>query len=367
VSVPLRVGLDGRAFDSPAAGVRRYVRELTKALLALGEPLTLVALGGNPASAPALEHVSERWHPPTNLGWSMVGVIRAARAAALDVYHAPAYTAPPIGIRRMVITLHDVSYERRPEWYPHRRDRLRRAFYRASANAADLVITDSQFSRSEIVAAYGIAPERIRVIPLGVADGFIPANMPAPPDTVTTPFVLHVGDLHTRRNLGVALEAIVRLRARGGPFRDLTLVLAGLDRGIVPVLQRRADGAGHPDAIRMLGHVDESTLVRLYQTALALVYPSRYEGFGLPLVEAMACGAPVLAAAASTSEELIGDAGLRLPEDDSEAWASAIAALMTSPERREDFRRRGLQRAQMFTWRRTAEATYAVYRECAGR
>jgi glycosyltransferase involved in cell wall biosynthesis len=117
----------------------------------------------------------------------------------------------------------------------------------------------------------------------------------------------------------------------------------------------------------MLGHVDESTLVRLYQSALALVYPSRYEGFGLPLVEAMACGAPVLAADASTSEELIGDAGQRLPEDDSEAWASAIAALMTSPERREDFRRRGLRRAQTFTWRRTAEATYAVYRECADR
>jgi glycosyltransferase involved in cell wall biosynthesis len=363
----LRVGVDGRSFDSPAAGVRRYVRELTRALLALDEPPALVALGGDPASSPALEHVGEPWHPPTNLGWSMVGVMRAARGAALDVYHAPAYTAPPVGIRRMVITLHDVSYERRPEWYPHRRDRLRRAFYRASAKAAQLVITDSEFSRGEIVAAYNIAPERIRVIPLGVTATFVPSNAQMPPDGVAAPFVLHVGDLHTRRNLEVALEAVVRLRARGGALRDLTLVLAGLDRGVVSVLERRADGAGQPAAVRMLGHVDEPTLVRLYQSALALVYPSRYEGFGLPLIEAMASGTPVLAADASTSEELIGDAGLKLPLEDSEAWASAIAALFASPDRRQDLRQRGLQRARLFTWRRTAEATYSVYRECAGR
>ncbi|MBA3269607.1 MAG: glycosyltransferase family 4 protein [Acidobacteria bacterium] len=361
----LRVGLDGRAFDSPAAGVRRYVRELTRALLALGEPLTLVALGGNAASCAGLEYVAEPWHPPTNLGWSMVGVMRAARRAALNVYHAPAYTAPPVGIRRMVITLHDVSYERRPEWYPHRRDHLRRSFYRASAKAADLVITDSEFSRQEIVAAYGIPDHQIRVIPLGATSGFAPADGTVPPDCPDPPFVLHVGDLHTRRNLEVALDAVLRLRARGGPCRDLTLVLAGLDRGLLPVLQRRAADAGQPVALKMMGHVDEATLLGLYQSALALVYPSRYEGFGLPMVEAMASGAPVLAADVSTSHEVIADAGLRLPVGDSVAWANAIEALVIAPEKRAEFRERGLRRAQAFTWRRTAEATYAVYRECA--
>lgn len=362
----LRVGLDGRAFDSPAAGVRRYVRELSRALLALGEPLTLVSLGGNPVSSPGLEHVGEPWHPPTNIGWSMVGVMRAARRAAVDVYHAPAYTAPPFGIRRLVITLHDVSYERHPEWYPHRRDRVRRAFYRASAKAADVVITDSEFSRREIVAAYGIAGERIRVIPLGVAEDFVPAAGTSVPG-VTSPYVLHVGDLHTRRNLEVALEAVIGLRARGGVFQHLTLVTAGLDRGLLPVLQRRASDAGQHGALTMLGHVDEDTLVRLYQGALALVYPSRYEGFGLPLVEAMASGTPVLAADASTSHEIIGEAGLCLPVDNVAAWEGAIAGLVESPVMREDLRQRGLHRAQMFTWRRTAEATYSVYRECAAK
>jgi glycosyltransferase involved in cell wall biosynthesis len=368
VTPPLRVGIDGRSFDSPAAGVRRYVRELTRALLGLDVPLTLVALGGDPAISAPLEHVPEPWHPRTNFGWNIIGVLRAARGAALDLYHAPAYIAPPLGVRPMVITLHDVSYERRPEWYPHRRDRVRRWFYRASANAADLVITDSEFSRREIVAAYGIESERVRVIPLGVAEIFAPAAARfVPPAGITTPFVLHVGDLHTRRNLQVALEAVVRLRARGSPFQDLTLVLAGLDRGLVPSLTAQAAAAGHPSAVRMLGHVDEATLLRLYQTAAALVYPSRYEGFGLPLVEAMATGTPVLAARAGTSQEITGNAAELLPEDDSAAWAQAIEAVLVTPARADDLRARGLARARIYTWQRTAEATYAVYREAARR
>jgi glycosyltransferase involved in cell wall biosynthesis len=364
--VTLRVGIDGRAFDSPAAGVRRYVRELTRALLALNEPLTLVAIGGDPRSSTGCEHVAERWHPPTNLGWSMFGVMTAARSAALDVYHAPAYTAPPVGVHPMVVTLHDVSYERRPEWYPHRRDRLRRVFYRASALAADVVITDSEFSRHEIAAAYHIAERRIRVIPLGVAEIFRPAAAGAAGvNGLHGRFVLHVGDLHIRRNVLIALEAVLRLRAQG--HADLQLVLAGHDRGLLGTLQARALAAGMPDALVMLGHVDESTLVRLYQTAVALVYPSRYEGFGLPLVEAMASGAPVLAAHAGTAEEVTDDAAALLPPDDAGSWAAMIESVLTDPTRAQELRGRGLERARAFTWEQTARATYGVYRECAER
>jgi len=342
------------------------VRELTRSLLALGEPLSVVALGGQPVPFP-IEQVPEPWHPPTNFGWSTFGVLRAARGAALDLYHAPAYVAPPLGIRRMVITLHDVSYERRPEWYPHRRDSIRRLFYRRSANAADLVITDSEFSRREIEAAYGIRPEHIRVIPLGVGDAFAPLDDAPPPQGVSSPFVLHVGDLHTRRNLEVALDGVLHLRRQPGVFSHLSLVLAGLDRGLVPLLEARATAAGDPEAVNFRGHVDEATLVRLYQSASALVYPSRYEGFGLPLVEAMASGTPVLAARAGTSGEVTGDAALLLPEDDSGAWAEAMNSVLTSPERAAALRARGLTRARLYSWHHTAAATYQVYVEAAGR
>ena len=152
----IRVGIDGRAFTSPAAGVRRYVSELVPALLSSDASLELVALGGSPESIPAGRAAcSEPWHPPTNLGWAAVGLPRAARRAAVDLIHAPAYTAPLHAAVPTVLTIHDVSYERHPEWYPYRRDWLRRAFYRRSARAAAHILTDSEFSRGEIAAAYG--------------------------------------------------------------------------------------------------------------------------------------------------------------------------------------------------------------------
>jgi glycosyltransferase involved in cell wall biosynthesis len=216
----LRVGIDGRAFTSPAAGVRRYVRHLVPALLELGEPLTLVGLGGDAGALPrGLEHVGAPMHPPTNLGWTLVGLPSAASRARVDVIHAPAYTAPFLSRTPIVVTIHDVSYERHPEWYPYRRDWLRRAFYRRSARAAAHVLTDSAFSAAEITAAYGIPADRITVAPLGVSSVFAPADRDAPidlPAGVSMPFLLHVGDLHERRNLVMLTDAVLAARRHFG-------------------------------------------------------------------------------------------------------------------------------------------------------
>src|SRR5262249_36935201 len=147
----LRIGIDGRAFDSPAAGVRRYVHGLTGALLNLGERLELVALGGTASTRPlGVSGIAEPWHLPTKGGWTLVGLPRAARRARVDVLHAPAYTAPLWSPVPVVLTVHDVSYARHPEWYPYKQDALRRRFYRGSARAADAIITDSAFSAAEI-------------------------------------------------------------------------------------------------------------------------------------------------------------------------------------------------------------------------
>lgn len=364
----LRVGIDGRAFSSPAAGVRRYVSELVPALLETGAPLELTALGGSAASLPAgVTHVAEPWHPPTNPGWVAVGLPIAAARAGVDLIHAPAYTAPLVAAVPTILTIHDVSYERHPEWYPYRRDGVRRWFYRRSARAAAHVLTDSEFSRREIAAAYDIPADRITVALLGASATFAPLGgaIPLPPG-VTLPFVLHVGDLHERRNLPIVARSVIAIRARGALPR-LSLVLAGIDRGTGDDLAALAAAAGAPDAILRLGAVSEAALRALYQSASALVYPSRYEGFGLPLLEAMASGTPVVASRAASIPEVVGDAGVLLEPDDVEGWTMAIERLTTDEAERARLRAAGLSRAGELTWARTARITLDAYERTAAR
>jgi glycosyltransferase involved in cell wall biosynthesis len=365
----LRIGIDGRAFASPAPGIRRYIRSLTRALLALGEPLEIVALGGRDSSAvPAgARYIAEPPHPPTNLGWTLVGVPRAARRARVDVIHAPAYTAPFWSPAPVVLTVHDVSYERHPQWYPYRRDWARRAFYRRSAYAAAHILTVSRFSATEIAAAYGIPGERMTVTPLGVDQAFGPSDTSLShefPPGVTPPYVLHVGDLHERRNLPMLVEALLAAR-RAAAAAPLSLVLAGMDRGVGSTVCAIAAQADAPDAVVLLGTVTERRLRELYRGAAALAYPSFYEGFGLPLVEAMACGTPVIASRTTSIPEVVGDAGMLLDPADTNAWTTALLQVANDEHLRARMRAAGLRRAAGFTWERTARLTLEAYRRVA--
>ena len=316
----------------------------------------MVAVGADPRDDPpaGVRVVAARAWLPTNLGWSLAGLPLAARRIPHDVFHAPAYTAPLWGVRRLVVTIHDVSYARRPEWYPHENGFARQAFYRASARRAHRILTDSSFSRDEIVAAYAIDPARIDVVPLGVGAEFSPDTAVA-----REPFVLHVGDLHPRRNLAMLVDAVLDLRRSDPSCARLRLVLAGVDRGLLADLRRRASAA--PDALDYVGRPDDATLVGLYRRAAVFAYPSRYEGFGLPPLEAMACGTPVIAAAAGSLPELVGDAAPLLHPDDAGAWRDAIRAVLTNPVLSAGQSARGLARASRFTWERTAGATLACY------
>jgi glycosyltransferase involved in cell wall biosynthesis len=365
---------------------------LTRALLDLAGGPEIVALGGNPASIPSgMSHTREPAHPPTNLGWTLVGLPRAAARAHVDVLHAPAYTAPFWSPAPVVLTIHDVSYARHPEWYPYRSDRARQAFYRYSAKRADAILTDSEFSAEEIEKAYGIPKRRIAVVPLGVDEAFrlmaeateaswLPPSagsgaeaswLPpsggscALPAGITTPFVLHVGDLHERRNLPVVVDAVLEARRRFGPAAGVSLVLAGVDRGVGTGLCAMARAAGMPDAVVLLGRVEEALLHTLYRCAAALVYPSMYEGFGLPVLEAMACGTPVIASHAASIPEVAGDAGVLLDPREPGAWVEAVVRVVNDHRWRDELAQKGLARAAGFTWERTARETLDVYRRAA--
>ena len=366
----LRLGVDGRAFSSPAGGVRRYVWEIYGALPGVAPDVDAVALGASPGDAlpPSVIPYPARSFP-TNLGWMAATIPLAARRARLDVYHAPAYTAPLWGVHPQVATIHDVSYERKPEWNAYRNDRVRRYFYKRSALSADRIITDSGFSREEITAAYGIPADRIAVVPLAAGDSFTPGRFAAPeaPASVTQPYALHVGDLHIRRNLMTALDAVLALRRLPGSQPRLSLVCAGIDRGVGAGLTARALDARDPGALVLTGVVSEAVLVNLYRGAAMLAYPSRYEGFGLPVLEAMRCGVPVVAANCASIPELVAGAGVLLDPLDVPAWVDAIRRVLTDAATAARLRETGIDRAKLFSWRRTAADTLAILRECADR
>jgi glycosyltransferase involved in cell wall biosynthesis len=183
--------------------------------------------------------------------------------------------------------------------------------------------------------------------------------------------VLHVGDLQIRRNLAMALSAILRLRelGRSSSAADTTpgttLVCAGVDRGVGAALTAQAAAANDPDAIVLTGPVSDETLVNLYRGASLFVYPSRYEGFGLPILEAMQCGLPVVAARSSSIPEVVGDAGLLIDPIDVEAWTDAIEGVLSHPARAAVMRHASVKRAALFSWDRTARETLAALRACA--
>ena len=363
-----RIGFDGRALASPAAGMRRYSQELFAALARLDRSFTIVAVG--PSSGTVVPKGIETIEPasslPTNVGWMFTGLPRTIRRARLDAFHAPAYTTP-YGIRPVVVTIHDVSYARHPEWYPYKRDPFRRAFYRRSAVTADRIITDSAFSKSEIVDAYGVRPDSIDVVPLAASTVMTPGPALPLPAGCPKRFLLHVGDLHARRNLEMLARALRAVRKRNPAHRSVSLVLAGVDRGVRADLETLGSGTDEPvPLIWFAGAIDESTLLALYRSAAMLTYPSRYEGFGLPLLEAMSCGLPVVASAASSIPEVVGDAGVLLDPDDEAGWTGAIERILDDDAHARSMKVKGLARASEFSWERTARETAAVYRKLLG-
>ena len=379
----MRIGIDGRPLERERTGVARYLLGLLRMwakehraheyyLYFEHEVPTDPILDeacftkGLPARLPLLRQNIRQ------LLWEQTVLPLAARRDRVDLLFSPGYTLPALFGGPAAVTIHDVSYEAHPEWSRMAQRWRLRTFSRLAARRARAVLTDSQFSRQELLKYYRLPASKVRAIPLAADDFVRPVPAGEASKVVEERFslkgqyLLFVGSIFSRRHIPTLLEAFELALKDGGPA---SLVLVGADslRGsfdlsrAIEVLNLRLGRR----AVVHFSRVEEDELLSLYNAATAFIFLSDYEGFGLTALEAMACGTPVISARTSSIPEVVGDAALLVSDpSDSVEVSRAILAVSGDAERRDHMIRMGLEQAARFSWRRCAEDTLRVLEQC---
>lgn len=278
-----------------------------------------------------------------------------------DVLFVPAHVLPLVRPRRSVVTIHDLGYEHFPQAHPRRQRLYLRVSTLWSVRAATAIIAISGATRDDLVTRYRVPSDKIRVIHHGVNPRLRPIEDRAIIDAVRTrynisaPYFLYIGTIQPRKNLVRALEAFAAAASRSFQF-----VIAGKRGWLSAGIEQRVAELNLGDRVRFTGYVDDNDVPALLSGAHAFVFPSLYEGFGMPVLEAMACGTPVLTSTTSSLPEVAGDAALLVDPTDTTAIAAALEQLATDTALGERLRARGLARAASFTWERCAAETLRV-------
>jgi glycosyltransferase involved in cell wall biosynthesis len=354
---PATVVVDGRLLRRRSTGVATYIRELATALHALTPHGLRISVATGPPALPRRNRVTRVGNLVLDLLWLHIGVPLLARLRGARAIHAPVNWLPWWSPLPTVVTVQDVAWERVPDAYPAFFRHYARLFTRRSVSRADLVIATSGSTARDLEQLYGVAPERIRRVPIGVVAD------PDPPFGPREPFVLHVGEFEPRKRVPDLIEGHRRyLAAAGGPAEPCRLVLAG-QGGRDEARVRELAG---PDC-DLLGFVGPDRLSSLYRRATLVVVTSRYEGFGLPVAEAMAHGCPVLVADNSSLPEVAGASGLVLHDASPAGIADGLARALADRAALAERGRAGWEDARdRFLWANVAQATADVYREVIG-
>lgn len=354
-----------------SAGISGYIYNLLRALPDADPDFFYTVFAGPQATPPVHERVAVRraaWNtesPLRRILWEQIAQPLALRRLRPDLAHGLAFVLPLLSRRPSVVTVYDLSFVHYPHLLPVARRWYLRLFARWSCGRARRVIAISHSTARDLAQTFGLTPQRIDVAAPGVGEQFRPlprAEIDAFRARKGLPnrFLLFVGTLEPRKNLPMLLRAYAQLPAR--QRQAVPLVLAG-GRGWM-------DGAIHAtiaahdlaSSVLLPGYLPADELPWWYNAAEALVYPSVYEGFGLPVLEALACGTPALVSDVSSLPEAVGDGGLRLPPDEVSAWTEALGHVLDDATWRAQASARGLAHAARFTWTQTAAQTVASYR-----
>ena len=378
----MRIGIDYTAAVRQGAGIGRYTRELVRALAELdqGHDYVLFAATGG--------------QRPADAGWPSSFQMRSAplsdRALAIlwhrlqlplwvelvtgpvDIFHSPDFVLPPVRRAKTLVTVHDLSFIR----YPQCADAGLRAYLNKvvprSVHRADLVLADSQSTKDDLVELLGVKPARIEVVYPGVEERFHPIEDQAHLEGVRKQynlpprFILGLGTLQPRKNFVRLIEAFADLRSFDvaqdkSAICDLHLVIVGGKGWLYEDIFAAVEQLGLEEKVIFPGFVADEHLPALYNLADLFVFPSFYEGFGLPPLEALACGRPVITSDASSLPEVVGEAGLMVEATDTGALAEAMKRVLEDNALQEEMTARGLEQAKKFTWEKAAAKLLSLY------
>jgi len=363
------------------SGTGTYTRKIIEYMISAGSGMEFVLVWPKQAAGPHLRspgHMNILYAPtgppPVRAVREQWLVRGAARHVDPDIIHYPASIGPwirgmPAGsmLARCIVTVHDLAFLK----FPERFSAARRFYYRTSmvrgARRAAHVIADSESTRQDLIGLGGIPAGRITVVHLGVDKTFAPVNNTAAAARVREKyslpdrFFLFVGTIEPRKNVACIVEAYTQLASD----LDIDLVIAGRRGWKFGSLYRQIERAELTDRIFMPGRIDDEDLPALYSCAEAFVWPTIYEGFGLPLLEAMACGTPVISSDIDVVREVVGDAAVLIDPRAPEELTDAMRRVVSAGDVRDDLVRRGIARANKFPWEQTATRTLAVYERVA--
>lgn len=379
----MRIGLDGVPLTALKTGVGHYTFELACALAGVAPESNFeVVYPSNLPKVAITEQDDTPPHPanlrfkrvrvgPLGRYWWSMGLPRYVRSSGMELFHGTNYDVPPWRQCATVLTIHDLSLLIHPETHEKRRVNRSRRRLPLMARAASVVIVPTESVRGEVCEYLGLSAEKVFAVPEAARACFTPIELEATEEVrrrlgIGADFLLTVGTIEPRKNLQTLVKAFETV-AHARPLSTLQLVVAGSRGWLIEPLLEAVEKSPFRDRIILTEYLNDQTLRALYSSCRAFVYPSIYEGFGLPPLEAMACGAPVITSRIPALEETTGGAAILVEPTNVQSLAGALADLLDSDDLRSRLSALGRSRAAEFTWERTARLTLDVYEKAKAR